>query len=100
MRKCFSSFSRTAKAKEDMGDALKKMDQSLKDQTFLVGDKITLADIVLASTLLYPFKLVCDKTFLAPYPNVVRWFEACVGQPEFEAVVGKIEICETSLASK
>jgi hypothetical protein len=51
----------------------------------------------LASTLLYPFKMVCDKAFLEPYGNVVRWFQACVNQPQFAAVVGKVEMCEKSL---
>ena len=82
---------------KDLGSALQKVDGSLKDKTYLVGNAITLADIILACTLLYPFKLVCDKSrFLKPYPNVVRWYEHCVSQSEFQAVVGKVEICETS----
>jgi elongation factor 1-gamma len=59
-----------------------------------VGDAITLADIVLASTLLYPFKLVADKNYLKPYGNVQRWFNTCVNQPEFVSVVGKVTLCK------
>lgn len=67
-------------------------------KTTLVGDQITLADITLACTLLYPFKLVCDKAFVKPYGNVVRWFLTCVNQPEFAKVVGKVDMCKKSLA--
>ena len=60
-----------------------------------MGNQITLADIVVVSTLLYPMKLVCDKTYLKPFTNVVRWFQTCVNQPAFAAVVGKVEMCKT-----
>ena len=46
-----------------------------------MGNQITLADIVVVSTLLYPMKLVCDKNYLKPFTNVVRWFQTCVNQP-------------------
>jgi elongation factor 1-gamma len=88
----------SAKAQADLGAALQLLQDHLNDKTYLVNDQITLADIVLASTLLYPFKMVCDKAFLGPYSNVVRWFQACVNQPQFAAVVGKVDMCEKSLA--
>lgn len=87
----------SAKARDDLGAALKlAQDHLANGKTYLVNDQITLADIVLASTLLYPFKLVCDKAFLKPYDNVVRWFQTCVNQPQFTTVVGKIEMFEKS----
>lgn len=45
------------------------------------------------STLLYPFKLVCDPTYLHPYPKVVAWFQSCVQQPEFQQIVGTVTMC-------
>ena len=81
-----------------MAAALEVLQKYLMDKTYLVNDQITLADIVLACTLLYPFKLVCDKNYLKNYGNVVRWFSTCVNQPEFEKVVGKVEMCKKSLA--
>jgi elongation factor 1-gamma len=91
-------FFSAAKAETDMAAALQVLNDYLLDKTYLVNDQITLADIVLAATLVYPFKLVCDKNFLKPYGNVVRWFSTCVNQPEFAAVVGKVDICKKSLA--
>ena len=85
------------KAQADFGNALKVLNDHLKGKSFVVNDQITLADITIASTLLYPFKFVCDKKFLKPYGNVVRWFQACVSEPEVAAVVGKVEMCKTPL---
>ena len=55
---------------------------------------LTLADIVVAATLLYPFKLVCDPDFRKPYPRVVQWFQNCVARPEFQRIVGTVTLCE------
>jgi len=82
------------KAKKDLATALGKLNDYLLTKTYLVGDKITLADISVASALLYPMKLVCDKAYLKPFGNVVRWFTTCVNQPEFQKVVGTVAMCK------
>jgi len=82
-----------------LGNALSVLNNHLLDKTYLVNDQITLADIVVASTLLYPFKLVADKTYLKPYGNVVRWFNTCVNQPEFQQVVGQVTMCKKELTA-
>lgn len=82
------------KAKKDLATGLSVLDQHLLYRTYLVNDQITLADIVIASTLLYPFKLVCDKNFLKQFDNVSRWFQTCVNQPEFKQVVGQVNMCK------
>lgn len=82
------------KAKNDLAAGLTTLNNVLLTKTYLVGDKITLADITVASALLYPMKLVCDKTFLKPFGNVVRWFTTCVNQPEFKKVVGDVVMCK------
>ena len=80
-----------------MGKGLELLNTHLLLKTFLVNDQITLADIVVASTLVYPLKLVADKNYLKPYPNVVRWFTTCVNQPEFLAVIGQVNLCKKEL---
>jgi elongation factor 1-gamma len=86
-----------AQAKADVARALAVVEAYLADKTYLVGNKITLADITLVSTLLYPFKFVADGAFRSAFPNVIRWFTTCVNQPQFENVVGKVVFCETEL---
>lgn len=60
--------------------------------TYLVNpERVTLADIVVACILVYPFTLVFDKADLESYPNVVLWFQNCMKEPEFFTVLGKIK---------
>jgi elongation factor 1-gamma len=47
----------------------------------------------------YPFKLVADAAFRAPFPNVMRWFDTCVNQHNFQQVIGKVVLCTTELTS-
>lgn len=84
----------------DLGHALTILDAHLLHRTYLVGEQITLADIAIVSTLLYPFKLVTDKNYLKNYNNVTRWFTTCVNQPEFSAVVGTVVMCKKELLAE
>jgi len=56
--------------------------------------RITLADIVIVCTLIYPFKLVCDEEHLKTYPNTMKWFTTCLKQPEFVTVLGLVDLCK------
>jgi len=95
----FMPFSEVAQktAEAQVAKALKTLESHLTDKTFLVGESVTLADIVIVSTLLYPMKLVLDKAFLKPFPCVARWFTTCVNQAEFQAVMGTVAPCNKRL---
>jgi elongation factor 1-gamma len=88
----------TNKAKADLAKALAVLEAHLKDKTYVAGHKVTLADITLVSALVYPFKFVAEASYRAAFPNVMRWFNTCVNQPQFEAVIGKVVLCEKELA--
>lgn len=89
----------TTKAKGDLAKALAVLEKHLVDKTYLVGHKITLADIAVVSALVYPFKFVADAAFRAPFPNVIRWFNTCVNQPAFEAVIGTVVLAEKEMTA-
>jgi len=84
-----------ARAKEDIKAALSCLNKHLLSKTFLVGERISLADIAVACTMLNLFKYVLDPAFRKPYQNVVRWFTTIINQPNVKAVIG-----EQVLASK
>jgi elongation factor 1-gamma len=91
----FLHFCSHTRAEADLRATLKVMEEHLVTRKYLVtDDQITLADIVLSCTLLYPFKLTCDDEYLKPFGNVVRWFQNCVAQPELVAVLGKVVMCK------
>ena len=67
--------------------AIKTLEQHLLVHTFLVGERITLADIFTASLVSRGFEYVLDKNFRGDHPNFSRWYETVVNQPMYKAVV-------------
>ena len=59
---------------------LTTLDKWLVNHTFLVGERITLADISMACQLFYPMKFIMDAKYRAPFPSLMRWFLTCVNQ--------------------
>jgi elongation factor 1-gamma len=84
----------TEKAKLDVRNVLSILDKYLAYRTYLVGNRVTLADIIGVCSLLQFYSLVLDPPFRQPYLNVNRWFETCVNQPQFKAVIGEFRFCE------
>ncbi|XP_033647106.1 elongation factor 1-gamma-like [Asterias rubens] len=83
----------TEQAKGDIKKALEYLNGALKTQTFLVRERISLADIAVACNLLILYKNVLEPQFRAPYTNVNRWFNTMLNQPEFKAVLGEVQLC-------
>eukprot|EP01028_Stygiella_incarcerata_P011799 TRINITY_DN687_c0_g1_i1.p1 TRINITY_DN687_c0_g1~~TRINITY_DN687_c0_g1_i1.p1 ORF type:complete len:281 (+),score=85.54 TRINITY_DN687_c0_g1_i1:113-955(+) len=77
------------------------LEEYLLTRTYLVGDRVTLADIALTCILHTLFGNLLDDTFREPYPNVMRHFMTCIAQPEFNAVIGEaVFIDKTPLPPK
>ncbi|KAG7358356.1 glutathione S-transferase, C-terminal-like protein [Nitzschia inconspicua] len=90
-----SNEAATQQARQDFGTILQLLETYLSKQPgrYLVHpQRISLADIVVVCTLLYPFQLACDPDCLTPYRQVVRWFQQCVQQPEFVTVIGHVTL--------
>ncbi|GMI48568.1 hypothetical protein TrCOL_g1491 [Triparma columacea] len=85
------------KAQKDLAAGLKTLNDHLLLRTYLVGEKITLADICVTSALVYVMKFVADKDYLKPFGNVVRYFQTCANQPEFKAVIGETPMCKEEM---
>ena len=61
-----------------------------------MSDRVTLADIVVVSNLYLGFTRAFDPAFRKPFPNVTRYFETLVNQPEFARVLGKVELAKAA----
>lgn len=83
----------TDRAKEDVKVALNALNQHLLTRTYLVGERITLADIAVACNLLHLYQYVLEPAFRQPYQNVNRWFTTIVNQPQVKAVIGDFKLC-------
>lgn len=75
--------------------AVKVVEQYLERHTFLVGERITLADTFCASLLSRGFQSFFDKQWRLDHPNVTRWYDTVTNQPMYLAVVSKTEYLET-----
>jgi len=84
------------KAKDDLKVAVGVLDNHLKTRTFLVGERVSQADITVCTSLLQAFQLVLEPEFRKPFINVVRWCTTLVNQSQFKAVIGDFKFCESA----
>ena len=77
---------------------LKVLEQHLQTRTYFVGERITLADITLASVLQRAFERTLDASVRANFPNVIRFLETIVNHPKMKDVFGKTEYAEKAIA--
>jgi len=84
----------TERAKEDVKAMLKVLDTHLETRTYLVGERITLADICVSCNLLLLYQHVLEPSFIESFVNTNRWFTTLVNQPQFKAVIGDFQFCQ------
>ncbi|KAK6437831.1 elongation factor EF-1 gamma subunit [Oleoguttula sp. CCFEE 5521] len=68
--------------------------------TYLVGERLTLADIFTAGLISRGFQFVFDKAWRSEHPHTTRWFETITNQEIYKAVVEKTEMVETAIANQ
>ncbi|KAK5823141.1 hypothetical protein F5H01DRAFT_333675 [Linnemannia elongata] len=90
----YNKASETAAIERTRGQ-LSVLERHLIKKTYLVGERVTLADISSAAALFGGFKMVFDAPFRKEFPAVTRWFTTIVNQPHFKAVAGEFTFCET-----
>jgi len=80
----------TTKAQNDIRKVLSILNTHLMGHTFMVGERISLADIAIASVLYPLYVEVLDLKTRKPFYNVNRWFKTVTNQPEFISVLGNL----------
>lgn len=89
-----NNFQATKKAQEDVKKVLSILDNYLLTRTYLVGNSVSLADVVVSTSLLQLYQLVLDPAFRKDFVNTNRWFVTIVNQPEVKAVLGEVKLAE------
>ncbi|KAK0635665.1 hypothetical protein B0T17DRAFT_480589 [Bombardia bombarda] len=69
--------------------AISVVEAHLQNNTFLVGERITLADLFSVGLIARGFQYFFGKEWRAEYPNVTRWYETVYNQPIYSAVAPK-----------
>lgn len=85
------------KAQADVKKFLFIVEQKLKKNPHLVGDSLTLADISLASSLVWGFKALFDEKYRKPLGAINAWFHNVTSVPAFTAVWGTIRLAKVAL---
>jgi len=88
------------KANGDVRKVLEALNKHFVTRTFLVGQRLSLADVVVASSLFHLYQKYLDAAFRKPYSHVTRWFLTVVNQPEFKAVAGEFVLCNVKETPK
>lgn len=83
----------TEKAKQTITTALKHMNEYLLKVTYLVGERLTQADVTVFCNFLPLYQHVLDKAALENAPHFRRWFTTIANQPAVKAVVGAVTQC-------
>jgi len=81
-------------AKETLLKLLTVLNDFLLTRTYLVGERITLADISVSLNLLHLYQHVLEPSLRAPFRNLNRWFTTLINQEQFKSVLGTVKLCE------
>ena len=82
------------KANNKVKEFMKVLEAHMKDKEFVMGNKLTLADVNLFRELKYFFQLVFPKGLRDKlFPNVTKWFQKMADTDEVKKAYGKILLC-------
>jgi len=81
------------RAKEDLLSRLRVLDSVLVSRTFLVGERISLADVAVCLALLPACIHVIDPAARMGLRHVSRWFNTIIHQDRVQAVLGDVKLC-------
>lgn len=85
------------RAKADAQHTLSVLNQHLLNNTFLVGERISLADIVVFSNLLNLYQYVLEPSVRSGFGNVTRWFKTILNQPQVAKIVTKYQLADKAI---
>ena len=80
--------------------SLKVLEDHLMINTYLVGERITLADLMVAGFLTRGFENVLDKKWRQEHPSLTRWYETIANQPIYKAVIPEPKFCTEALKNQ
>lgn len=69
---------------------IRVMNTALEGKKFLLGDELSVADIVIANCLMYGFQTVLDQGFMKSIKNVNAWAANVFALPEYVHIFGKV----------
>jgi elongation factor 1-gamma len=84
-------------AGKDLKAHAKTLNTALEGKKYLVGNSVSLADLVVASMLQYAFQTTLDGGFRKAMKNLEPWAQSIYGLKEFKSVHGQTQLCAKPL---
>jgi elongation factor 1-gamma len=84
-------------AVKEAKEIVKTVNVHLQGKKFLVGERITVADIAIAIQFIPLFQTTLDGGFRKAMPNVTAWLEGLVKLPEFTSRIGNVKFAQKAL---
>ena len=78
-------------------ETVKVLEDHFLVNTYLVGERLTLADLFVAGLISRGFEYFFDKEWRNENPNVTRWYTTIYNQPIFSDVAGPIKLTEKAM---
>jgi glutathione S-transferase/translation elongation factor EF-1beta len=73
------------------------VNKALAGKHWMVGDRISVADVVCGAMWVIAFQSVFDAGFRKSIPNLTAWFERCVGLPSFIKALGHVKMTNKAM---
>ena len=80
--------------------AVSVLNEHLFVHTYLVGERLTLADLFTAGIISRGFQFFFDKQWRDENPNVTRWYETVCNQPIYSDVSGKLDFIDEAIKNQ
>ncbi|OMJ66652.1 hypothetical protein SteCoe_36437 [Stentor coeruleus] len=85
------------KAQADVKKFLFIIEQKLKKTSHIVGTSLTIADISLACSLTWAFRVVFDEKYRKPLNALNAWYTKIATLPQFVSVWGTVKLAKVAL---
>ncbi|KAK6829704.1 hypothetical protein PG990_012042 [Apiospora arundinis] len=88
-------------ANNNLERALKRIDKAVDggSKKFLVGDELTMADIMVAGPLFFGQGFLIDSKMREAAPGAIKYLDNLAAMPEFKSVFGEVKKCDTRVAA-
>ena len=82
--------------RERLARPLETVENYLAKRTFLVGERLSLADITAATVLQGAYSSLLGKVERAKYPHTIRYYETVVNQPKIKDILAGAQFAEAA----
>lgn len=82
---------------EDVKKLNKILNDQLKKTKFLVGDHLSIADLLIAGYMTTGFAFLWDEKYRKQHPNLAKWFETITAEENWKKAFGRPILCKNAL---